>query len=83
VAGNYTQSGLLNIELEATGHDELNISGVASLGGILFVTELGYIPPPYSAVIITWGQLNGGFEDVLAPPGFQWAYGSGGFVVWE
>jgi parallel beta-helix repeat protein len=83
VAGNYTQSGLLNMELEATGHDALNISGVASLGGILFVTELGYIPPPYSAVIITWGQLNGGFEDVLVPPGFQWAYGSGGFVVWE
>jgi hypothetical protein len=83
VNGNYTQTGTVNIELTTSGYDQLNVSGVANLGGYMNVTELGSIPPPYSATVMTWGSYSGAFASVSVPPGFFWAYGPTGFVVWE
>jgi hypothetical protein len=83
VNGNYSQTGTVNIELAVNGYDQLNVSGVASLGGFMNVTELGYIPPPYGAMVMTWGSASGVFDYVSVPPGFQWAYGPNGLGVWE
>jgi hypothetical protein len=83
VNGDYAQTGSVNIELTVSGYDQLNVSGVANLGGLMNVTALGYIHGPYSAMVMTWGQASGAFDYVSVPPGFSWEYEPNGLLVWE
>jgi len=78
VTGNYTQSagGTLRIELggptPGTEHDQLAVTGTASLGGALVVELIdGFVPGvAQSFTILTAGSVTGTFATVTLPPGF-------------
>ncbi|ANM29234.1 hypothetical protein ABI59_05995 [Acidobacteria bacterium Mor1] len=85
VTGNYTQSaiGSYDIHLGGTtpgpgGHDQVTISGSASLDGTLNVTEInGFAAQEGDQfVIMTYGSASGSFSTLNTPavpdPGLEW-----------
>ena len=72
IAGNYTQGsgGMLNVEIggttPGTQHDQLSISGTATLGGTLAVTLINNFPPATGNVfnVVVAGTRSGTFSNV-------------------
>jgi hypothetical protein len=79
---NYTQApaSTLEIELEGTApgtFDSMEISGQASLGGLLRVSlEGGFVPQPGDEfVVLTAQSVHGRFDAELLPEGLEVVYG--------
>jgi hypothetical protein len=72
IQGNYTQNpgAYLLVTITPNGSDSLNVTGQASLSGLLHVTEVGYPPPPvdpglvFSVRVLTAGSRVGTFQSV-------------------
>ena len=88
VSGGYTQesSGTLAIELGGTTpdteHDQLVVTGAATLGGTLDVTLINDFSPELgdSFTIMTYGSQTGSFATVNLPdlePGLKWGVSVG------
>ncbi len=82
VLGNYSQgsTGTLNIELDGTDpgngpgyHDQLAISGIATLDGTLNVSYVsGYTPNAFDSFsVVTFASQTGGFVNTNQPVGFD------------
>ncbi|MBV5286515.1 MAG: hypothetical protein JZU45_10585 [Methyloversatilis discipulorum] len=74
INGNYVQdaAGSLQIERGNSGTDALAVSGTATLGGALVVTQLaGYAPTTLQTNIVTAGSLGGGFTSQTLPSGYS------------
>ena len=78
INGNYTQgaSGTLNMEIGGTipgpsGHDQLVVTGMATLGGTLNASLInGFIPAPAdSFTLIQAGSVTGAFATTNLPSG--------------
>jgi adhesin HecA-like repeat protein len=68
ITGNYTQTGTLNMEISYNGYDQLQISGLATLGGTLNVSLLSYSPAPgMSFALLTYGSRSGTFGTLNLP----------------
>jgi len=79
IVGNYTQSptGVLQLEIGGTspgaGHDQLVISGNASLDGTLLISQFGSFAPGLLdrfQAITTGGTVSGAFASVVVPAVF-------------
>ena len=88
VNGDYTQeaSGTLAIELGGTTpdteHDQLVVTGAATLGGTLDVTLINAFSPQVgnSFTIMTYGSVSGSFASASLPaldPGLKWGVSLG------
>ncbi len=88
VSGDYTQeaSGTLAIELGGTtpdtDHDQLVVTGAATLGGTLEVTLINDFSPELgdTFTIMTYGSSTGSFDFASLPdlePGLRWGIGLG------
>jgi hypothetical protein len=88
VNGDYTQeaSGTLDIELGGTTpdteHDQLVVTGAATLGGTLNVTLInGFVPELGDTfTIMTYGSVSGAFASASLPalsPGLKWGVSLG------
>jgi uncharacterized repeat protein (TIGR01451 family) len=75
ITGNYTQSpaGILNIELAGTtavtNYDQLNVSGTATLNGMLNATLIGGFVPANNDIfdVLTYGASSGTFATENLP----------------
>lgn len=75
ITGNYTQlaSGTLAVEIGGTTagsqHDQLNVSGTATLDGTLSTTLTGGYNPGFNdqIIVLTYGTRSGAFGTVNAP----------------
>ena len=80
VTGNFTQTlGTLNIELGGpvaeTQYDQLQVSGISTLGGTLNVSLInGFNPANGQFIILQGGIVNGTFLTANLPAGFSIAY---------
>ena len=88
VSGNYSQeaSGTLAIELGGTTpdteHDQLAVTGAATLGGTLEVTLINDFSPELGDIftIMTYGSVSGSFASASLPtldPGLKWGVSLG------
>jgi hypothetical protein len=71
VSSNYTQTGTPNAGLYGTSQSsQLQVSGLATLGGTLNVSYLnGFSPGPSTPyALVTFGSLSGAFGTVNVPP---------------
>ncbi|MDZ7750206.1 MAG: filamentous hemagglutinin N-terminal domain-containing protein [Gammaproteobacteria bacterium] len=90
IEGNYDQGpgGRLLLEVAGvepgtTGHDQLQVSGTASLGGTLELQlDPGFDPTGRTFELVTYGNVGGSFSDVLNQPAdFDLLGLSGGGVI--
>ncbi len=77
ITGNFIQTaaGTLEIELGSTAHDILNVSGTATLAGILNVILYDdYVPAVDSSYdfLLAAGGISGMFTSILGPSGYSW-----------
>jgi len=74
--------------LPGTEHDQLNVSGLLTLGGVLELSLInGFVPQPGDSLnLLAFGSLVGDFDDVVLPalgPGLAWdeaALANGGVI---
>ncbi|WP_157256642.1 hypothetical protein [Methyloversatilis discipulorum] len=74
ITGQYVQAadGALQIERGSAGTDALVVSGAATLGGTLAVTQLaGYQPTALQTDIVSANTLSGSFASVTLPSGYS------------
>ena len=74
ITGQYVQGadGTLQIERGSAGTDALIVSGAATLGGTLAVTQLaGYQPAALQTDIVSANTLSGSFASVTLPSGYS------------
>jgi hypothetical protein len=74
ITGPYVQAadGALQIERGSAGTDALVVSGAATLGGTLAVTQLaGYQPTALQTDIVSANTLSGSFASVTLPSGYS------------
>ncbi|WP_430435275.1 filamentous hemagglutinin N-terminal domain-containing protein [Methyloversatilis sp.] len=74
ITGQYVQAadGTLQIERGSAGTDALIVSGAATLGGTLAVTQLaGYQPTALQTDIVSANTLSGSFASVTLPSGYS------------
>lgn len=91
VEGDYTQSpdGVLEIQLggttPGTGHDQLVVTGAATLNGILNVSLIYGFEPQVgdSFIILPYGTRSGEFSTLNLPEEYQWDfdYTSSGVIL--
>ncbi len=82
LTGTYEQAGPGSLRIEVggpvpgSGHDQLAVSGVASLGGTLEISFVdGYSwEADQEYVVLTAGTVTGTFDNVIAPGTFQVTY---------
>jgi hypothetical protein len=70
IAGDYSQTGLLDIDLSGLGSSSvLNVTGDAVLGGTLDVSLLdGFVPVPGDTfLVMTYGSVSGSFYAIAEP----------------
>lgn len=91
VVGNYTQGsdGTLTIELggttPGTEHDQLIVTGTASMSGTLKVSIINEFSPQIgdTFTILPYGTRSGGFTTMNMPEGYRWgiSYGYYGLAL--
>ncbi|MBL8879323.1 MAG: hypothetical protein JNG88_09415 [Phycisphaerales bacterium] len=89
ITGAYAQGGSATLEIELGGmnagteHDQLVVSGTASLAGTLHIRFAGGFTPlaGNQFTILTFGQRSGAFSNVVGPGNFSVAYTANAAIV--
>jgi len=69
IDGNYTQGefGVMSIEFDSTSIDRLDITGLATLGGVLEFSFIGGDISTGSFNFLNFGSISGAFDEVYLP----------------